>query len=74
MPLMTKLIGCNTIDFPSSDPTQGLHARGAQPDEPIPVRVRVRQYPDALPEVRQPGRGNLDFGRMPVGVILDCYV
>jgi hypothetical protein len=80
MPVMTKLIGCNTIDFKGLDSTHGARrfygsrAHGTQPDEPIFVQVRVRQYADRLPEVRQSGNGNRDFGRMPVGTILDCYV
>ena len=71
---MTQLIGCNTADFKGLDSTPGLRARGARADKPIYVHVRVRQYADVLPSVRQSDSGNFDLGRMPVGTVLDCYV
>ena len=57
--------------------TRKCHVPGARPiqsDEAIHVRVRVRQYAEAVPEVRQAGSGGPDLGRLPVGSVLDCYM
>jgi len=48
--------------------------RTVQPGEPIHVRVRVRQYAEAVPEVRQARSDGPDLGRLPVGSVLDCYM
>ena len=57
--------------------TCGSHVhspRPVQPGEPIHVRVRVRQYAEAVPEVRQARSDGPDLGRLPVGSVLDCYM
>jgi len=75
-----KLIGCNTIGFKGLDSTYVSprscrpYARDVQPQEPIHVRVRIRQYGDRLPEIRQARAGSPNLGRLPVGTTLDCYV
>jgi hypothetical protein len=75
-----KLIGCNNFDFKALDSTCGPHrsygssAGGVQPPEPIHVQVRVRQYGDALPEIRRGHASGPNLGRLPVGATLDCYV
>jgi hypothetical protein len=73
-----NLISCNARDFKGLDSTHRphrscrSHAPDTQPQEPIQVQVRVRQYADELPDVRQQRSGNPDIGRMPVGTMLDC--
>ena len=72
-----KLIGCNTIDHKGLDSTYGFRARnsrGVPVEEPIHVHVRIRQYADAVPEVRQARSAGPDIGRLPVGSTLDCYM
>lgn len=75
-----KLIGCNTFDFKGLDSTPVPHrscessACGVQPEEPIHVQVRIRQYGDAAPEIRRGHASGPDLGRLPIGATLDCYV
>jgi hypothetical protein len=79
MPVM-KLIGCNASSFDGLDSihrtyrSYGSHADAAQPQEPIHVQVRIRQYAEALPEIRRGPASTPNLGRMPVGATLDCYV
>lgn len=60
--------------------TYGTHGspihspRPASSEEPIHVRVRVRQYVDAVPEVRQARSVGPDLARLPIGSVLDCYL
>ena len=75
-----KLLGCNAFDFRGLDSTSGPHRSygsstgGVQPQEPIHVQVRIRQYGDALPEIRRGRASGSNLGRLPVGATLDCYV
>ena len=80
MQIRMKLIGCDAIDFKGLDSpcmsqrSCGPRTPGVQPQKPIYVQVRVRQYADVLSEVRRSGASNLKLGPMPVGTMLDCYV
>lgn len=47
--------------------------RVVEPQEPIRVRVRVRQYGDSFPQVSRRSK-KPDLGQLPVGSLLDCYV
>ena len=75
-----KLIGCDAIDHENSDSiweTPGsceLYVPGAEPQEPIRVRVRIRWYADTPLEIRRIRTDTPDLSRLPVGAILDCYV
>ncbi len=75
-----KLIGCNGTDLQGFDCAPNMHkpfapcAGGAQPREPIHVQVRIRQYADALPELRRTLATRPSTGRLPVGTMLDCYL
>jgi hypothetical protein len=76
---MSNLMCRQPIDRRLPDPTDGICeslvdcSPGLETQEPIRVRVRVRQYGDPLAEsgVRS-ARPN--FGPLPVGTLLDCYV
>jgi hypothetical protein len=80
MQLTMKLIVGNGIDSRGLDCTSKVHrpfAHGVgdpQPQEPIHVQVRIRQYADALPELRWTHAGRPNPGRLPVGMMLDCYL
>jgi hypothetical protein len=75
-----KLLGCKAFDFNGLDSTRGPcrsygpSVGGVQPQEPIHVQVRIRQYGDALPEIRRGHTSGPNLGRLPVGAMLDCYV
>lgn len=75
-----KLLDCKAFDFKGLDSTCGPHrsygssACGVQPQEPIHVQVRIRQYGDALPEIRRGYASGPNLGRLPVGAMLDCYI
>ena len=75
-----KLLDCKAYDFKGLDSTCGPHqsygpsACGVGPEEPIHVQVRIRQYGDALPEIRRCRTSGPNLGRLPVGAMLDCYV
>jgi hypothetical protein len=69
-----KLIGCEVVDFNGLDSTYGSNTHGVQPQEPIHVQVRIRQYGDALPEIRRVRASSPNLGQLPVGATLDCYV
>lgn len=62
------------------DPTDGIcesyvgGPRILEPQEPIRVRVRVRQYVDSALTTPQTCHERPDLGQLPVGSILDCYV
>jgi len=77
---MMKLIACNAIDFQGLDSTSRVHkpltsgVGDTQPQEPIHVQVRIRQHADTLPELRRAGASSPNPGRLPVGMILDCYL
>ena len=77
---MMKLIACNAVDFPGLDYTSKARrpflsgAGDIPPQEPIHVQVRIRQHADALPELGRSGVGSPNPGRLPVGMILDCYL
>jgi len=49
-------------------------ARPVEPQEPIHVRVRIRQYGAAVPGLGVIRPGKPDLGRMPIGSVLDCYL
>jgi hypothetical protein len=51
-----------------------LRAGTPQSQEPIHVQVRIRQYADALPDLRWTPASTSNPGRLPVGTMLDCYV
>lgn len=75
-----KLIASNIVDLQGLDSTSKVHRPFAsrfgdtQPQEPIHVQVRIRQYADALPELRRAGASSPNLRRLPVGLILDCYL
>ena len=77
---MSNLLCHNAVEFGLLHPTdwvRGSRAHGAQvadPQEPISVRVRVRQYGEFTPGVLRTRSEKPDFGRLPVGTMLDCYV
>lgn len=77
---MMKLIVGNGTDLQGLDYTSKVHrpfAPGAgdtQPQEPIHVQVRIRQHVDALPELRRTLASRPNTGRLPVGMMLDCYL
>ena len=61
----------------SVDRVRGLYgdnSRVAGSQEPVHVHVRIRQYGDSLPGIPQTRTERPDFGRLPVGSNLDCYV
>jgi hypothetical protein len=78
--MMSNLTCRKPVDRNLSDPTDGIcesfvdGPRIPDVQEPIPVRVRVRLYGESIPEVRQARAEKPDFGQLPVGSILDCYV
>lgn len=72
-----KLIGCNSTDFKGLDSAYVPHrsfAPTAEPQEPIHVQVRVRTPADTLPEITRVHPSGPNLERLPVGVMLDCYV
>jgi len=75
-----KLIVGNGTDFQGLDYTSKARrpfAPGAgdtQPQEPIHVQVRIRQYADALPQLRRTHASSPNPSRLPVGMLLDCYL
>jgi len=80
MQVMMKLIGSHAIDYQGLDRTARVHSPfaprvgGTETPEPTRVQVRIRQHADPLPDLRwaRPSRPNR--GRLPVGLLLDCYV
>jgi hypothetical protein len=75
-----KLIAGNGTDLQGLGYTSKVHrpfvlrAGDTQPQEPIHVQVRIRQYADALPDLRRTHPSNSNPGRLPVGMMLDCYL
>lgn len=75
-----KLITRNAVDYQGLGSTSRVRepfmsvVGDIQPQEPIHVQVRIRQHGDALPELRRAGVGSPNPGRLPVGMILDCYL
>ena len=75
-----KLIVGNAVDFQGLDSTSKVHesftpgASDSQPQEPIHVQVRIRQHADTLPELRRVRASSQHPGRLPVGMIVDCYL
>jgi hypothetical protein len=75
-----KLIVGNAVDFQGLDSGAKVHRSSApgvgdtQPQEPIHVQVRIRQHADALPDLRRASASSPNPGRLPVGMILDCYL
>ena len=74
-----KLIVGNGADFQGFGSTSKVRepftssVGGIQPQEPIHVQVRIRQYGDTLPDIRR-ACASPNPGRLPVGTILDCYL
>jgi hypothetical protein len=63
--------------LPPANRLCGLRTEGpriVEPQEPIPVRVRIREYVDSAKGTLQTSSPKPDLGRMPVGTLLDCYV
>lgn len=56
------------------DWSYGDSFRVVEPQEPIPVRVRVRQYGSSFSPDSQRRSKKPDWGQLPVGSLLDCYV
>jgi hypothetical protein len=77
---MLNLICCQSVArdlVPPVGRMRGLGVEGprvADPQEPIHVRVRVREYGDSALGAPQGRSTRPDLGRMPVGTLLDCYV
>jgi hypothetical protein len=75
-----KLIIGNGTDLQSLDSTSKVHRSfvptvgNIQPQEPIHVQVRIRQYAEVLPELGRTPARNSNPGRLPVGMMLDCYL
>jgi len=75
-----KLIAGNVIDLYDLGLTSKMRepfvsgVGDTQPQEPIPVQVRVRRYADTLPDVHRASASSPNPGRLPVGMILDCYL
>jgi hypothetical protein len=75
-----KLIVGNGTDFQGLDYISKVRrpftpaVGDAQPQEPIHVQVRIRQYADALPELRRTHASSPNPSRLPVGMLLDCYL
>lgn len=75
-----KLIGCDGTDLqgfgcaPNVCKPFAPGAGDTQPQEPIHVQVRIREYADALPELRRTFASHPNTGRLPVGTMLDCYL
>ncbi len=75
-----KLIGCHATDLQGLGSAPKVYqpfmpgAGDTQPQEPIHVQVRIRQYVDALPELRCTLASRPKTGRLPVGMMLDCYL
>ncbi len=78
--MMSNLICCQSVDRDLLHPTDrmgrryGDSSRVVEPQEPIHVRVRVRQYGDSFPQISHSRSEKPDFGQLPVGTLLDCYV
>ena len=74
---MSNLMCRKPVDRYLSDRTDGVcescvdSPRIPAVQEPIHVRVRVRQHGDFTPGARSE---KPDFGQLPVGTVLDCYV
>ncbi len=74
-----KLIVGNAADFQGLGSTSKVREPftsgigDIQPQEPIHVQVRIRQYADTLPDIRR-ARASPNPGRLPVGTMLDCYL
>jgi hypothetical protein len=77
---MSNLMCRKPVDRNLSDPTDGIcesyvgSPRIPAAQEPIPVRVRVRQYGDFVPATQPARSAKPDLGQLPVGSILDCYI
>jgi hypothetical protein len=77
---MSNLVCWKPVDLRSVCWTEGPEIRGVseprstQPEEPVYVHVRVRQYGGIVPQNRQACPNIPDLGRLPVGTSLDCYV
>lgn len=72
---MSNLICSRPVDFSLSHPAgrmRGFHVD--EPQDPIHVRVRVRQYGDPIPGAAQARSDMPDLGRLPVGTVLDCFM
>jgi hypothetical protein len=77
---MSNLMCRKSIDRNLPDPTDGIcESYGDRPrigevQEPIHVCVRVRQYGALAPDARPARAEKPDFGQLPIGSILDCYL
>lgn len=80
MQVTMKLIGSHAVDFRGlggSTKVCGPFTPGpgsTEPQEPIHVQVRIRQHAEALPELRWARAGGPNPRRLPVGMLLDCYL
>jgi hypothetical protein len=78
--VIMKLIGCDATDLQGLGCAPKVYkpfapcAGDTQPQEPIHVQVRIRQYAEALPELRRTLARRPNTGRLPVGTMLDCYL
>jgi hypothetical protein len=78
--MMSNLICRKTFDFSTPHLTVRASRSCAtrpclpEPQEPIPVRVRIRQHSDYLSSALGVRSATPDLGRLPVGTTLDCYV
>lgn len=73
--LMCYQLGDRGLLHPADrmDRCYGDGFRVVEPQEPIHVRVRVRQYGSSFPQAAR-RRGKSNSGHLPVGTLLDCYV
>jgi hypothetical protein len=78
--MMSNLIRCQPVDRGLShlihlmDRCYEDSFRVVEPQEPIHVRVRVRQQGGSVPEVARRRSRKPDSGQLPVGTLLDCYI
>ncbi len=77
---MVNLICGKTLDFDLLHPTDGMcrpyvnRSCVAEAQEPVSVHVRVRRPGGSFAGLQPACDSNPDFGKLPVGAILDCYV
>lgn len=74
---MLNLMSCQPVDRYPVLPPGPMRGPGAErPDvaEPIHVHVRVREYGGSALGTPAASLPKPDLGRMPVGMLLDCYV
>lgn len=78
--MMSNLVCCKAVDLPGlyvTCRTRGPRAErpwSVDSQEPIHVRIRVRQPDEAALGSLQLRSGRPAFDRLPVGTLLDCYM